>query len=88
MSSHRTILRRCVPCGKAHWLPRGQDHECPTCRRPFFQEEKKERPPNVQFDWKPWVSENLDHYPVLVKSRQHWKELMKERGLRCRDYES
>jgi hypothetical protein len=88
MTEHRQILRKCVPCGKAHWLAPGKDYECPKCRRPFDTLAKAEKAHGVRPDFKPYWSENLDHFPVYIKSRRHWKYEMAKRGLTCKPYES
>jgi putative FmdB family regulatory protein len=36
---------------------------------------------NVQPDLEPYVDDQMGHEPVYVKSKQHRKQLMKERGL-------
>ena len=39
---------------------------------------------NVSPDWQPYMEENMGHEPVLVKSRQHYQQLLQERGLNNR----
>jgi len=36
---------------------------------------------NIIPDYKPWVDENMGLDPVYVKSRRHYKQLLKEKGL-------
>lgn len=36
---------------------------------------------NIRGDWEPFVCENMGHDPVLIRSRQHYKEELRARGL-------
>ena len=37
--------------------------------------------PNINPDFEPYMDENLGPDPILVKSKQHRRQLMSERGL-------
>ena len=39
--------------------------------------------PRINPDWEPYFEENMAAEPVLIKSRQHWKKELEDRGLRC-----
>lgn len=72
----------CPTCGKVENVAAGmleRKKTCPVCaslmtRRFSFNV-------NISPDYEPYMDENLGPEPILVKSRQHRRELMRERGL-------
>jgi len=37
--------------------------------------------------WKPFYAENIDVEPVLIESKQHYKQELAKRNLKCRGLE-
>lgn len=79
----RTLLRMCG-CGKNSWVSE-QRKTCPACKRKYTEIKKKRSGERLQImpDWKPYLSENLGHEPVWIRSRAHWREMLKRRGRVC-----
>lgn len=56
--------------------------DCPKCRIKRALVSIISVPQAMRPDWEPYWDENMGDKPVLVKSRQHRRELKKKRGLR------
>jgi hypothetical protein len=39
--------------------------------------------PTIIPDWEPYLEENMGNEPVMIQSRQHYREELKKRDLRC-----
>lgn len=71
---------KCPTCGTvtdvyAHMDEREKMHSCGQTMTRLIST------PNITPDIPQYLDENLGETPVLVKSRRHRKQLMKERGL-------
>jgi len=40
--------------------------------------------PGINPDWEPYLEENMGQEPVLIESRQHYKQELQKRGLHNR----
>ena len=74
---------RCIECGVIEELWRRMTdlemaHRCIRCGGDMI---RLISAPNIRCDIEPYVDENMGHEPVHVESRQHKKQLLKERGL-------
>jgi putative FmdB family regulatory protein len=73
----------CEQCHEVHFHIRPisewrEDSKCPKCgshARKIISSSSDRR------EWEPYVDENLGDEPVMVESRSHRKQLLKERGL-------
>ena len=71
----------CTKCGKVSDVWATMDERtkrCPKCKRKMSRLIARS---NIITDLIPHVDENMGHEPVYVKSRQHKKQLLKEKGL-------
>ena len=53
------------------------DLVCPKCGQEVFIHIKPRKDIAIQV-WVPYVEENITHQPILVKSKQHLKDLCKK----------
>jgi len=71
----------CPNCAKQSdiWAQMHEEEKpCPTCGATMMRLISGS---NIITDLEPYFDENLDKVPIYVESKQHRKQLMKERGL-------
>ena len=85
----REVYRPCEGCGKRAWRPPGVVCCNEACEKAAI-ERAGARPLHESFsvhgDWKPYVSENMGHEPVVIRSKAHWREVMKRNNIVNKEY--
>lgn len=78
------VMRLCESCEEWTWTE-AEQNTCSKCDGPIYKFDELgslAKSFMVNPDWKPYLSENMGHEPVWIKSKAHWKEEVRRRHLK------